>query len=1020
MCTPRVVRSGGPARILTVLAFLTLSLSACDEDPTQARCDAASGACDVDRPDPDDRSHAGEGLDLRPGAPSVPWTSAAAQTVPPDFVVEQVIGGFDLPTDVEFLPDGRILVAELGGTVRMVSGGNLLPTRFLDFQDRVNKCCNRGLLGIAAHPDWPSTPYVYLLYSYDPPEVNAFSGNAGPDGQGHRVSRLTRVTADASQNHEVIVPGSEVVLAGTNSVWDNIGDPFSTQSNLNAGWTCYEDGTPFGTPTRDCLPADGLSHSVGTVAFGPDGSLYFGNGDAASYTAVDPRATRSLEPASMAGKIFRVDPITGQGLPSNPFWDGDPNSNVSKVYQMGVRNPFRFTVDPVNGRPWIGDVGWVAWEELNHAPAAADFGWPCYEGGSGASNPSQDGYQNLSYCQSYYASGSPTAAIHAWFRRGTGGAAIGGPVYTGTAYPAEFQGATFFGDYVKQWVKYRQPDGTIVDFADQLGPYVDLAVGLDDNLYFLHYGAGALYRFLYTGDPPQDDGLRLHLTFDEGSGSVAADASGEGNDGTLNGPAWIGSPLGSALDFDGSNDLVQVPSDPSLDITDEVTLAAWVNVRSFENWEGVITKGQSKTGYGLNVWGDRTIRLTANWGSPAGGVGIGAWNSTLTLTPNTWHHIAATYDGQTIRFYVDGVEDSRKPSPTLRFGVVDEPLTVGGDLPGQDEYLDGAISEVRVYDRALDASEIQDLAQVGSGNTPPTIQNPGNIVSQLGESAELFLQGNDPDGDFVLYSATGLPPSLQLRPRIGEISGPLTEAGVYTVTATITDGVASGSTTFTWTVEDGTGPGPLDPVLHLPLDEGAGTQVADASGYGNDGTLSGPAWTGGQFGGALSFDGVNDLVQVPSDPSLDITDEITLAAWVNVRSFENWEGIITKGTTQASYGINVWGDRTIRFTVNWGSPAGGVGRGAWNSRLTLTPDTWHHVAVTYDGQTFRFYIDGVEDTYKPSPSVRFGITDEPLTLGGDLPGQDEYLDGSIDDPRVYPRALSPAEIQTLVSGGSVP
>ncbi len=1018
MRTLRTVLSDGFARCIPLLFLFTLALAAC-EDPAEVRCEPGTEACAGDPAEPDERSIGGEGLDLRPGAPSLSWTTAT-QTVPPDFVVEQFVNGFDLPTDIEFLPDGRVLVAELGGTIRMVDGGAVLPTRFLNFVGRVNKCCNRGLLGIAADPDWPTDPYVYLLYSYDPPEVNNYTGNAGPDGEGHRVSRLTRVTADASNNYETIVPGSEVVIAGANSVWANIGDPFSRQTNLNAGWTCYENGTPFGTPIQDCIPADGLSHSVGTVAFGPDGSLYFSNGDAASYNSVDERATRSLEVGSMTGKVFRIDPTTGQGLPSNPYWDGDPNSNASKVFQMGLRNPYRFTVDPNTGLPWIGDVGWVAWEELNNGPAGADFGWPCYEGGSGSSIQSTDGYQNLSYCQSYYTTAAPTAAPYGWYRRGTGGAALGGPVYTGNTYPAEYQGAVFFGDYVKQWMKYRKPDGTVVDFADGLGPMVDLAQGPDGNLYYLHYGGGAIYRFLYTGDPPVNNGLVLHLPFDEGSGIVAADQSGQGNDGTLNGPTWVGSPLGAALDFDGVDDLVEVPSDPTLDITDEVTLAAWINVRSYENWEGIITKGRTQTTYGLNVWGDGTIRLTANWGSPAGGVGRGAWNSLGAVSLNTWHHVAATYDGQNIRFYIDGVEDPRVPDPVLTFGVVDEPLTVGGDLPGQDEYLDGAINDVRVYNRALDATEISDLAQLGGGNNPPTIQNPGDRTDELGESVILNLQGDDPDGDFLFYSATGLPSSLQLRPRIGEIAGPLTEAGIFNVTVTVTDGVASASESFVWTVDDPGGPGPLDPALWLKLDEGSGTLAADSSGYENDGTVSGAAWTTGQSGGALDFDGVDDLVTVPSDPSLDITDELTLTAWVKVRSFENWEGIITKGTTKTSYGLNVWGDGTIRLTANWGSPTGGVGIGAWNSTLTLSADTWHHVAATYDGQTIRFYVDGVEDSRKPTPTLTFGVTAEPLTLGGDLPGVAEYLDGSLDDARVYPRALSASEVQTLFNGGRVP
>ena len=70
---------------------------------------------------------------------------------------------------------------------------------------------------------------------------------------------------------------------------------------------------------------------------------------------------------------MRVDPLTGLGVPTNPFWDGDPNSNRSRVYQLGVRNPFSFTIHPT-GEVWIGDVGDTEWGEINHGPAGADFG----------------------------------------------------------------------------------------------------------------------------------------------------------------------------------------------------------------------------------------------------------------------------------------------------------------------------------------------------------------------------------------------------------------------------------------------------------------------------------------------------------------------------------------------------------------------------------------------------------------------------------------------------------------------
>ncbi len=79
--------------------------------------------------------------------------------------------GLDRPTSFALLPDGRILIAEKSGVVRVAQDGQLLPDPFIDISTEVNDSSDRGLLGIAVHPDWPNTPYVYLAYTYDPPEI---------------------------------------------------------------------------------------------------------------------------------------------------------------------------------------------------------------------------------------------------------------------------------------------------------------------------------------------------------------------------------------------------------------------------------------------------------------------------------------------------------------------------------------------------------------------------------------------------------------------------------------------------------------------------------------------------------------------------------------------------------------------------------------------------------------------------------------------------------------------------------
>ena len=101
---------------------------------------------------------------------------------------------------------------------------------------------------------------------------------------------------------------------------------------------------------------------------------------------------------------MRIDPITGEGLSDNPFFNGNPDANRSKVYQYGLRNPFRMSVDPVSGQLYIGDVGWTQWEEINAGNAGDNFGWPYYEGGSGVSLRTNQ-YQNLPEAIAFYASG---------------------------------------------------------------------------------------------------------------------------------------------------------------------------------------------------------------------------------------------------------------------------------------------------------------------------------------------------------------------------------------------------------------------------------------------------------------------------------------------------------------------------------------------------------------------------------------------------------------------------------------
>ena len=208
----------------------------------------------------------------------VPQYTAQAVTLPSGFVSELVLGGLNAPTAIAFTNDGRTFISYKSGIVRVAQNGALLPTPFIDFSPEVNNRGDRGLIGLALHPDFPTTPYVYLLYTYDPPGVIA-------DGEGARVSRLMRVAANvANTNVAATAPGSRVLLLGNNSTAANNGNPTSYIDNDNVA--CQ---TAPGNYVQDCLPSDGGTHSIGSLVFAPDGALIVSNGDGTHWTNGDTR-----------------------------------------------------------------------------------------------------------------------------------------------------------------------------------------------------------------------------------------------------------------------------------------------------------------------------------------------------------------------------------------------------------------------------------------------------------------------------------------------------------------------------------------------------------------------------------------------------------------------------------------------------------------------------------------------------------------------------------------------------------
>lgn len=403
---------------------------------------------------------------------------APVMNLPPGFVQETVTDRLDGPTSFAFAPDGRIFISQKAGAVKVVHNGELLDENFIDLSHEVNQMGDRGLMGVTVHPQFPAVPYVYFAYVYEPLEAKGYSDN------GARVGRVLRIEAEPG-NPNRHRPDSGVVLLGTNSTFEQIGNPEKADT---PPFSCIDEN---GEHVRDCLPTEGTAHTVNTLRFGPDGALYVSVGDGSVNGNVNIRA-QDID--SLAGKILRINPNTGQGYASNPFYDGDPNSNRSKVYALGLRNPFRFELHPTTGELYLGEVGNDAWEEISRGGAGANFGWPCYEGPEVAANHDA--------CQPLFDGAVPVVeALYAYPHERSMGAAIGGDFYTGDAYPAHYRGAYFFADFNAGLIEYMTLDSgraVVNNFATNvLGP-VQISMGPDGNLYVLSIVMGALYRIRYV------------------------------------------------------------------------------------------------------------------------------------------------------------------------------------------------------------------------------------------------------------------------------------------------------------------------------------------------------------------------------------------------------------------------------------------------------------------------------------------------------------------------------------------
>ncbi len=864
---------------------------------------------------------------------------------------------------MNFAPDGRLFVWQKNGVVRVIKNGQLLSTPFIDLSAKVNTYDDRGFWGFAFDPQFASNGYVYLSYT--------FESGGNPNSSLPRTSRLTRVTADPS-NPDVAIASSETPILGS------IGTP------------------PCGDFPRsaDCISADSGTHTLGSLHFAGDGTMYVGVGDGAGGGDVDPAALRSQDIDSPNGKILRIR-TDGSAPSDNPFYDGT-NSWRSRVWHYGVRNPFGFSLQPGTGEPYIGDVGWNTWEEVDHGPPGSNFGWPCYEG-TGA----QPDYQSaFAQCRSLAA--SAVTAPYFTYDRSTGSAVIGGPFYTGTLYPSAYWSNFFFADYSGNWIRrvtfdaQNQPTSTQV-FATNVDSPTAIAMGPDGMLYYTSFNTGQVRRIRYNGPVAQ---AAATPTYGYSPLTVSFSSAGSVNPG--------GGSLTYLWDFgDGTTSTAANPSHTYSSATVR-TFAARLTVTNgaglTSNADAPVVVGSapptphiSAPADGTTVLPGQTINYSGSATDPEDGALPGTslkW--TVLLHHNTHVHTFVGGTGTSGSF----TAEDHGSIGTFSYEVMLTATDSSGLSSSTSVNLPVIADTSPPSDPATLTATSRGLTQVDL-NWPASTDNVSvtkyRVERCQGAACTNFAEVAAPSS--TQYSDNGLSPSTTYRFRVRAEDPSANLSGFSPLASATTDAGP---------------PAPPGLVGAWAFSEGTGTTVADVSGNGNTGTINGATWSNqGRFGNALMFSG--STVSVPSSASLNLTSGMTLSAWIRpTASQSDWRTVMQRQT-------DAWFLNASTSTGPLRPGGGGTFGGSINTLVgpTASPiNAWTHLTLTYDGANLRLYVNGTQAATKAATGAIQSVAN-PLWIGGNQPWG-EYFTGLIDEARVYNRALTASEVQSDMNAPIIP
>jgi PKD repeat protein len=706
-------------------------------------------------------------------------------------------------------------------------------------------------------------------------------------------------------------------------------------------------------------------------------AIYITTGD-----QLNPADSQSLQ--NTRGKALRINP-NGTIPTDNPFYDG-AGPNKDEIWAYGLRNPYRTSIDKVTARIFVADVGSndqaTAVEKVHILARGANYGWPScgLTCGPGIARP-----------------------FYQYSHNGVEAAVIGGFVYRGKQFPAEYVGSYFFGDYARHTIRrltvnsmnqlvdvfnFEPADGAIK------GPYGninDLREGVDGAIYYADFsggapGAGKIRRIRFAAVQPP---------------VVVASATPQTGD----------SPLVVAFSSAGSFDPNGAKLTYAWDFGDRATSTSanpshTYNVRGSYAARLTVSNGSSTATSDpitINVGVPPVADITA----PAAGSQFVAGN-TITFTGKgtdaTLGNLPASALEWTVNFRHEGhihpVISELKGTATGSFAIA----RTGHDYTGNTSYeITLTVTGSNGIKTAKTISMFPRKVNLSFATVPAGLQ--------------LRIDGIPRTAPFVHDTLVGFQHTIEAsQQNLGGTQytfSKWSDGGTAAHTITVPAAATSFTATFAGTAAPAL-------TLRLPFDEASGTVAADTSGLGNNGTLvNNPTRVTGMVGSrALSFNGTNSYVRVNGTASLNVPrNAITVAAWVfRTANQTGWRSIVSRqqGTGTSEHFTLAFNNNSYRWLVKTQTSSAQLGGAA-------PVGQWIHLAGTYDGAAVKLYVNGVQQFTTPLTGTIAGSTN-PLIIAGNInaggAAPSELFNGRIDEVRVYDRALSTAEIAILMQGGS--